>query len=50
MSFPKDYVFIGNRAYCYKMIGNAVPVNFAKAIAEAIFIIFNKDGKYIDCM
>lgn len=36
MSFPKDYTFCGNRAYCYKMIGNAVPVNFAKAIAEAI--------------
>ena len=37
MTFPKDYEFIGNRAYCYKMIGNAVPVNFAKAIAEAVF-------------
>lgn len=37
MSFPKDYEFIGNRAYCYKMIGNAVPVNFAKAIAEAMY-------------
>ena len=37
MSFPKDYEFIGNKAYCYKMIGNAVPVNFAKAIAEAMY-------------
>ena len=37
MTFPKDYEFIGNKAYCYRMIGNAVPVNFAKAIAEAIF-------------
>ena len=37
MSFPKDYEFIGNRANCYKMIGNAVPVNFAKAIAEAMY-------------
>ena len=37
MTFPKDYEFIGNRAYCYKMIGNAVPVNFAKAIAEAVY-------------
>lgn len=36
MTFPKDFEFIGNRAYCYKMIGNAVPVNFAKAIAEAM--------------
>jgi DNA (cytosine-5)-methyltransferase 1 len=33
MSFPMDYEFIGSAAYCYKMIGNAVPVNFAKAIA-----------------
>ncbi len=37
MTFPMDYEFIGNKAYCYRMIGNAVPVNFAKAIAEAIF-------------
>ena len=37
MTFPIDYQFIGNRGYCYKMIGNAVPVNFAKTIAEAIF-------------
>lgn len=36
MSFPKDFEFVGNRAYCYKMIGNAVPVNFAKAIATVI--------------
>lgn len=36
MSFPKDFEFIGNRAYCYKMIGNAVPVKFAKAIADSI--------------
>lgn len=39
MTFPKDFEFIGNRAYCYKMIGNAVPVNFAKAIAESLFQI-----------
>ena len=37
MSFPKDYEFIGSKAYCYKMIGNAVPVNFAKAIAESLY-------------
>ena len=42
MSFPKDYEFIGNRAYCYKMIGNAVPVNFAKAIAESIYKIISQ--------
>ena len=36
MTFPMDFEFVGNRAYCYKMIGNAVPVSFAKAIAESI--------------
>lgn len=35
-TFPMDYEFIGSNAYCYKMIGNAVPVVFAKAIAEAV--------------
>ena len=38
MTFPMDYQFFGNRAYCYKMIGNAVPVNFAKAIAQSLYI------------
>lgn len=50
MSFPKDFEFIGNRAYCYKMIGNAVPVNFAKAIADAIYKILSRNGKHIDSM
>ena len=36
MTFPKDYSFIGANSICYKMIGNAVPVNFAKAIAESV--------------
>lgn len=35
-SFPNDFDFIGSNAYCYKMIGNAVPVLFAKKIAEAV--------------
>ncbi|MBU5470565.1 DNA cytosine methyltransferase [Falcatimonas sp. MSJ-15] len=35
-SFPMDYEFIGSNAYCYKMIGNAVPVLFAKSIAKAV--------------
>ena len=42
MSFPKDFEFVGNRAYCYKMIGNAVPVNFAKAIAGSIYKIISQ--------
>lgn len=37
MTFPRDYEFIGSRAYCYKMTGNAVPVNFAKAIAKCLY-------------
>lgn len=42
MSFPKDFEFIGSKAYCYKMIGNAVPVNFAKAIAESIYNVISQ--------
>lgn len=37
MTFPLDYEFIGSNASCYKMIGNAVPVNFAKNIAEIVY-------------
>lgn len=36
-SFPMDYRFVGSNAYCYKMIGNAVPVLFARGIAEAMY-------------
>lgn len=35
-SFPMDYEFVGSNAYCFKMIGNAVPCLFAKNIANAI--------------
>lgn len=35
-SFPMDFEFVGSNAYCFKMIGNAVPVLFAKSIAEAV--------------
>lgn len=35
-SFPMDYEFLGSNAYCFKMIGNAVPVLFAKSIAQAV--------------
>lgn len=35
-SFPIDYKFIGSDAYCFKMIGNAVPVLLAKNIGLAI--------------
>ena len=42
-SFPPDYEFIGSDSYCYKMIGNAVPVLFAKSIAEAVYSVL--EGK-----
>jgi DNA (cytosine-5)-methyltransferase 1 len=35
-SFPEDYDFFGSQAYCFKMIGNAVPPEMAKNIAVAI--------------
>lgn len=43
-SFPNDYLFVGSMAYCYKMIGNAVPVSFAKHIALAL-IKFMEESK-----
>ena len=36
-SFPMDYEFLGSTPYCYKMTGNAVPVNFARGIVESIY-------------
>ena len=41
-SFPMDYEFLGSNAYCFKMIGNAVPVEFAKNIALAIHKVLKK--------
>ena len=41
-SFPMDYKFIGSNSYCFKMIGNAVPVLFAKSIAEAMYDVLNE--------
>ncbi len=41
MTFPMDFQFLGSTQYNYKMIGNAVPVNFAKAIATGLY-------KYLD--
>ncbi len=35
-SFPIDYIYSGSNAYCFKMIGNAVPVLMAKSIGNAI--------------
>lgn len=42
-SFPNDYEFLGSNAYCYKMIGNAVPVLFAKNIAKSVENVIRKE-------
>ena len=42
MTFPLDYQFLGSTPYNYKMIGNAVPVNFAKAIATGLYKTLDK--------
>lgn len=44
MTFPLDYQFLGSTPYNYKMIGNAVPVNFAKAIATGLFKMLDKNN------
>lgn len=41
-TFPMDFEFIGSSAYCFKMIGNAVPVLFAKNIAQAIINVLEE--------
>ena len=43
-SFPDDFDFIGSRGDVYQMIGNAVPVGLAKAIALAVAEIFSEKG------
>jgi len=35
-SFPRDYEFLGTNSDCYRQIGNAVPVELAKAVAQAL--------------
>lgn len=43
MTFPMDFQFLGSTPYNYKMIGNAVPVNFAKAIATGLYKALDKE-------
>lgn len=45
MTFPADYKFVGANSICYKMIGNAVPVNFAKAIADSIYEVVHNEKR-----
>ena len=42
MTFPLDYQFLGSNPYNFKMIGNAVPVNFANAIARGVYNYLEK--------
>lgn len=41
-SFDDDFEFVGSQGDAYKMIGNAVPVGLAQAIAEAVAELVNK--------
>ena len=41
-SFPDDWVFSGSMAQQYKQIGNAVPVQLAKAIGLSIIDLLNR--------
>lgn len=42
-TFPDDFEFLGATMAQYKMIGNAVPVDFARIISEALYkLIFNQ--------
>lgn len=47
--FPMNFEFIGSNAYKYKMIGNAVPVQFAKNISIAIANVLDADNINISC-
>lgn len=49
MSFPIDFKFIGSNPYCFKMIGNAVPILFAKGIAEGLYEKLKKN-EYINSL
>lgn len=42
-TFPDDFEFLGASMAQYKMIGNAVPVDFAKIVAEALYKLITND-------
>ena len=41
-TFPEDYIFDGSNMELYKMIGNAVPPQFAKCCANAVYDILQQ--------
>jgi DNA (cytosine-5)-methyltransferase 1 len=44
-SFDDDFEFLGSQGDQYKMIGNAVPPLFARAVAEIAFLLFQSSLK-----
>ena len=44
-TFPDDYIFIGSLTDQYKMIGNAVPPEFARRLALAIHRLLFENGE-----
>lgn len=44
-SFEDDFEFLGSKSDQYKMIGNAVPPNFAKLIAETVLELFEGENE-----
>lgn len=47
-TFDDDFEFLGSRGDQYKMIGNAVPPQFSKVIAETVIEILNNKIKSIE--
>ncbi len=45
-TFPKDFNFFGSKTDLEQMIGNAVPVNLAKHVAQRIISYNNNSAKY----
>ena len=43
-TFPEDFEFYGVRGACYRQIGNAVPVLFAKILGEELIRLEKEDG------
>lgn len=42
-TFPEDFRFLGSMSACYRQIGNAVPVKFARLLGEELMRL-EKDG------
>lgn len=43
-TFPKDFKWVGSKTDIEQMVGNAVPVNLAKYVAETIKIVLGGDS------